>query len=106
MWSLGVVTYIACRGAPPFGLGPKAKLGDIKAGKFKPMTGPKWAKVAPEMMRLIEMMLDVNEDTRITAYSVMHDPWLRENAGLPPSSPEELAMAEQLRIAQAGMAKR
>jgi len=85
IFSLGVITYIVCSATPPFGLGPGARRADIKAGKFKPMTGSKWDKVAPELKGLIQGMLKPKPEERITVDDILADAFLKKHAGIPDS---------------------
>jgi 5'-AMP-activated protein kinase catalytic alpha subunit len=96
VWSLGVVMYICMAKAPPFGLGPSAKLTEIRAGRYKPMTGPKWANVDERLKELIKRMITVDPHQRITVEEIMHTDWVRAGAGMPPSDPMELELARDL----------
>lgn len=83
IFSLGVITYIVCAAAPPFGLGPSARLEDIKAGRFKPMEGPKWSKVPPELMDLIRAMLQPDPAARCSVDDVLANDFVKGHAGIP-----------------------
>ena len=96
VWSTGVVIYICLRGAPPFGLGAKAKLADIREGKYKPMEGKKWENVPDELKALIERMLTVDYQQRITFDELLLDPWLCQMAGEDPPDPAAIAMQRDL----------
>lgn len=96
VWSTGVVMYICLRGAPPFGLGPKANLAKIKQGAFKPMEGKKWENVPAELKRLIERMLTVDFKSRISFDEILLDPWVCEMAGEPAPDPAAIAMQHDL----------
>merc|ERR1711939_541176 len=82
MFSLGVIAYICCSQSPPFGLGPSARMHDIKSGNFRPMSGDKWSKVPEEMQELIRGMLKVNPDERLTAQDILDHPWVKAQAGV------------------------
>jgi len=83
LFSLGVITYIVAVAAPPFGLGPSARRGDIRAGRYKPMEGGKWKSVAPEIKELIKGLLLPDPEKRLTVEDVLSNPFIKKNAGVP-----------------------
>jgi len=83
IWSLGVIMYICCAQKPPFGLGGAARLKDITAGKYAPMTGPKWAKVPPELKDLVKRMLVLDPERRITVDEILANDFVKRHAGVP-----------------------
>lgn len=83
IFSIGVIAYIVAVAGPPFGLGPNARRKDILAGKYKPMTGGAWAKVAPEIKQLIAEMLKPNPSERITVDGLLGNAFIKKHAGIP-----------------------
>jgi len=83
MFSLGVIMYICCAAAPPFGLGPSARVADIKVGKFKPMIGPKWAKVPKELQDIVKGLLAVDPAARLSCEQILGNRWVKEQCGVP-----------------------
>jgi len=105
IWSLGCIAYICCAQAPPFGLGNSARLRDISQGKFKPMTGPKWKAVDPEMKNLIKAMLTVLPEKRITVDDLLKNEYLKKTAGIP-TEPAEMEAALEADLARAAAAQK
>jgi serine/threonine protein kinase len=83
MFSLGVIMYICCVAAPPFGLGPSARVHDLKAGNFKPMNTAKWAKVPQELKDIVVGLLKPDPAERLSAKDILANAWVKEQAGIP-----------------------
>jgi serine/threonine-protein kinase Chk2 len=86
VWSLGVIIYMCASGAPPFPiaahLANTARSRTLK-GEFKPMEGPKWARVPEDVKALIRSMLVVDPARRVTMEAILQNPWVKRNAGVP-----------------------
>ena len=80
MWSLGVVLYICLCGFPPFSdelysnENPYTLSQQIKAGRFD-YPSPYWDSVGDPALDLIDRMLEVNVDKRITIDECLEHPW-------------------------------
>lgn len=85
IWSLGVVLYICLCGFPPFSdelfdhRNFPYNLGDqIRMGKFD-YPSPYWDSVGDQALDLIDKMLTVDMDSRITIDGCLNHPWLTGN---------------------------
>lgn len=92
VWSMGVVLYICLCGFPPFSDElysenyPYSLADQIKLGKFN-YPSPYWDSIGDPALDLIDRMLTVDPDQRITVDECLHHPWLISN------SPEGITMA-------------
>lgn len=81
IWSLGVVLYICLCGFPPFSDelctrdNPFTLAQQIKMGRFD-YPSPYWDSVGDPALDLIDRMLTVNVDKRITVDQCLEHPWL------------------------------
>lgn len=81
IWSLGVVLYICLCGFPPFSdelytpESPYTLAQQIKMGRFD-YPSPYWDSVGDIALDLIDRMLTVNVDKRITVDECLEHPWL------------------------------
>jgi serine/threonine-protein kinase Chk2 len=81
IWSLGVVLYICLCGFPPFSdelytpESPYNLAQQIKMGRFD-YPSPYWDSVGDVALDLIDRMLTVNVDKRITVDECLEHPWL------------------------------
>ncbi|KAE8326811.1 cytochrome P450 [Aspergillus sergii] len=81
IWSLGVVLYICLCGFPPFSdelytaESPYTLAQQIKMGRFD-YPSPYWDSVGDPALDLIDKMLTVDVDKRITVDECLEHPWL------------------------------
>ncbi|OJJ81110.1 CAMK family serine/threonine-protein kinase [Aspergillus glaucus CBS 516.65] len=81
IWSLGVVLYICLCGFPPFSdelytrQNPYTMAQQIKMGRFD-YPSPYWDSVGDPALDLIDRMLTVNADQRITVEECLEHSWL------------------------------
>lgn len=84
IWSLGVVLYICLCGFPPFSdelytaENPYTLAQQIKMGEFD-YPSPYWDSVGDVALDLIDRMLTVNVDKRITVDECLEHPWITGN---------------------------
>lgn len=83
IWSLGVVLYICLCGFPPFSdelytrENPYTLAQQIKMGRFD-YPSPYWDSVGDPALDLIDRMLTVDVEKRITIDECLEHPWLTE----------------------------
>ncbi|KAF3906203.1 hypothetical protein ABW20_dc0101389 [Dactylellina cionopaga] len=95
IWSLGVVLYICLCGFPPFSdeLAPPNLRDQIKEGRFD-YPSPYWDTVGDAALDLIDRMLTVDPDERITVEEALEHPWVTNtpfNPGMSTDSDASLA---------------
>ncbi|KAK6529700.1 hypothetical protein TWF281_008862 [Arthrobotrys megalospora] len=95
IWSLGVVLYICLCGFPPFSdeLAPPNLRDQIKEGRFD-YPSPYWDSVGDAALDLIDRMLTVDADERITVEEALEHPWVLNkpfNPGMSTDSDASLA---------------
>ncbi|KAL4891377.1 cytochrome P450 [Aspergillus ambiguus] len=84
IWSLGVVLYICLCGFPPFSDelysrdNPYTLAQQIKSGRFD-YPSPYWDSVGDPALDLIDRMLTVDVDKRLTVEECLEHPWLTGN---------------------------
>ncbi|KAH0543520.1 hypothetical protein FGG08_002188 [Glutinoglossum americanum] len=86
IWSLGVVLYICLCGFPPFSDElnrpdyPYDLLEQIRRGIFD-FPSPYWDDIDDHAMDLIDKMLSVDADERLTVDECLHHPWITQKSG-------------------------
>jgi serine/threonine-protein kinase CHEK2 len=98
VWSLGVVLYICLCGFPPFSdelysaENPYTLSQQIKMGRFD-YPSPYWDSVGDPALDLIDRMLTVNVDERITIDQCLEHPWTTQRDLNPNDSTDGLTGA-------------
>lgn len=79
IWSLGVVLYICLCGFPPFSdeLAPPNLRDQIKEGRFD-YPSPYWDAIGDAALDLIDRMLTVDPEARITVEDALEHPWVQD----------------------------
>jgi serine/threonine-protein kinase Chk2 len=98
IWSLGVVLYICLCGFPPFSdelysdENPYTLSQQIKLGHFE-YPSPYWDSIADPALELIDRMLTVDVDKRITVDECLEHPWITQASPGPNDSTDGLTGA-------------
>lgn len=79
MWSIGVILFILLCGYPPFEDDDRNILfSKIRIGKYE-MTGNSWDQVSDEAKQLLNSLLVVDPDKRLTAKQMIDHRWFQES---------------------------
>ncbi|CAI8021372.1 Calcium/calmodulin-dependent protein kinase type II [Geodia barretti] len=77
VWACGVILYILLVGYPPFWDDDQSKMFEqIKRGKYS-YPSPEWDSVTMSVKELINSMLTLNQNSRITAKEALDHPWVK-----------------------------
>ncbi|OMJ74941.1 hypothetical protein SteCoe_26043 [Stentor coeruleus] len=77
IWSAGVIMYILLCGFPPFGGNTdKEILHKVSIGRYS-FPSPEWDGISFEAKDLIEKMMNVNANARLSAKEALAHPWLQ-----------------------------
>lgn len=77
IWACGVVLYILLVGYPPFWDDDQGRMFElIKKGRYD-YPSPEWDSVTPAAKELINKMLTLDQNKRLTAEEVLKHPWIQ-----------------------------
>ena len=79
IWSCGVIMYILLSGMPPFGGEDDHEIMEkVKKGKYDLNCSP-FNKISKNCIDLIQKLLTMDKDKRISAQEALVHPWFKEN---------------------------
>ncbi|KAI0207595.1 Ribosomal protein S6 kinase 2 alpha [Lamellibrachia satsuma] len=86
VWSLGVLLYTMLAGHTPFANGPSDTPNDIlrRIGQAQfTITGGNWESVSPMAKHLVQKMLHIDPQQRMSLQQVLNHPWIANRDQLP-----------------------
>ncbi|CAG8467430.1 14680_t:CDS:10 [Acaulospora morrowiae] len=85
MWSLGVILYICLCGHPPFSehFAPPSLLEQVRSGRYS-FRSPPWDNVSDEAKDLVQGLLRVDFERRLTAEQALAHPFMQKQTSLVP----------------------
>jgi calcium-dependent protein kinase len=79
LWSCGVILYILLSGCPPFyGKNEKEIFSKILSGNFS-FRHKIWKKISEEAKDLVNKLLEINPEKRISAKDALNEKWFKVN---------------------------
>lgn len=75
LWSIGVILYIMLCGTPPLNGDDEQVLAKVKIGKWS-FDKSIWKIISEPAKDLIEKLMEVNVNKRLTAQEALAHPWL------------------------------
>ena len=82
LWSCGVILYILLSGSPPFyGKNEKEIFSKILRGNFS-FTNKIWNKISEEAKNLVNKLLEINPEKRLSAKDALNEKWFKVNENL------------------------
>ncbi|KAG6520315.1 hypothetical protein ZIOFF_017363 [Zingiber officinale] len=96
IWSIGVMLYIFLCGVPPFWAETEHGIFNaILRGQVDFSSDP-WPAISPGAKDLVNKMLHLDPEQRLTAFEVLNHPWIKED-GEAPDTPLDNAVLNRLK---------
>jgi calcium-dependent protein kinase len=91
VWSAGVICYILLCGYPPFYGDSDGEIMAMVKKAYFTFPSPEWTHVSTDAKELIEAMLTLKEEDRISAEGALHHKWIQRTAQKAPEIGPEIA---------------